>query len=360
MKENPNIDELLNSFIDGELTQRQFTEVQRLITHDEQIARRLRELQKCKILVSSLPSAEAPAWLADEIKTTLERRTLLGPPKRHYEEIQGARHLLIRNVLSAAAMIGLITVLAAVIYTILAPEGVEDKPFVFEDWGQPTREIVAAKPELSVAKDIEIERPQPSIAAVAGTKGAENGVPVVSVEESVRFNMRLELETGGLPAVSAFISKAIGDNGLFEREAQAYQNEGGRYAFSCSREVMGLFLADLENVWDKFESAKLFVETGEEGDEVVIEGVTVKQIDEIINKDGFEKGIEVARDFAVLNNMHKLLPGKEIYASIDADTSDLSIIPKPVLTSGNEAIQRAREEIDESQKVHLTILIIGG
>ena len=71
--------------------------------------------------------------MADEIKTTLERRTLLAPPKRHYEEIQGARHLLIRKVLSAAAMIGLITVLAVVIYTILAPEGVEDKPFIVEN-----------------------------------------------------------------------------------------------------------------------------------------------------------------------------------------------------------------------------------
>ena len=342
MKENTNIDELLNSFIDGELTQRQFTEVQRLITHDGQIARRLRELQKCKILVSSLPSAEAPAWLADEIKTTLERRTLLAPPKRHYEEIQGARHLLIRKVLSAAAMIGLITVLAVVIYTILAPEGVEDKPFIVENLVQPRREIVAAKPEVSVVKDIEIDRPQPSMAAV---------------EKSVKFTMRLELETGGLPAVRAFISRAIGDNGLFEREAQAYQNDGGRYAFSCSREVMGLLLADLENVWDRFDSARLFVETGQGSDEVVIEGVTAEQIGEIINKDGFEKGIEVAQDFAVLNNMRKLLPGKEIYASIDTDKSDLGVIPKPVLTSGSEAIQRAREEIDDSQKVHLTILI---
>ncbi len=357
MKENPNIDELLNNFIDGELSQRQFMEVQRLITHDEQIAQRLHELQKCKLLVSSLPSAEAPAWLADEVKTTLERRTLLEPPKRHYEEIQGARHLLIRRVLSAAAMIGLITVLAAVIYTILAPEGVEDKPFVVENWRQPTRESAATGTELSVAKDI--ESPEPTIAAVVETKGSENVVPVAAVEKSVSFSMRLELETGGLPAVRAFISRAIGDNGLFEREAQAYQNDGGMYAFSCSREVMGVLLADLRNVWDKFESAKLYVETGQAGDEVVIEGVTSEQIGEIISEDGFEKRMEVARDISVLNNMHNLLPGKEIFASIEADKSDLWVIPKPVLTSGNVTIQRAREEIDDSQKVHLTILIIG-
>jgi len=357
MNENPNIDELLNSFIDGELSQRQFTEVQRLITHDEQIAQRLHELQQCKVLVNSLPSTEAPAWLADEIKTTLERRTLLEPPRRYYEEIQGARHLLLRKVLSAAAMIGLLTVLAAVIYTILAPEGAEEKPFVVGDLRRPTSDITAPKPDLGVVKGI--ESPKPAIASVVETKGSESVAPVAAVEKSIVFIMRLELETGGLLAVRAFISRAIGDNGLFEREAQAYQNDGGMYAFSCSREVMGVLLADLRNVWDKFETAKLYVETGHGGDEVVIEGITAEQIAEIIKEDGFEKRMEVAKDFAVLNNMHNLLPGKEIYASMDSDKSDLGVIPKPVLTSGSEAIKRVREEIDDSQKVHLTILITG-
>ena len=49
MKENPNMDELLNSFIDGELPARQQTEVQRLIAHDEKIAQRVRQLQKSKM-----------------------------------------------------------------------------------------------------------------------------------------------------------------------------------------------------------------------------------------------------------------------------------------------------------------------
>lgn len=357
MNENPNIDELLNSFIDRELSQRQFTEVQRLITHDEQIAKRLHELQQCKVLVSSLPSAEAPVCLADEIKTTLERNALSELPLRHYEQIQGVRHLLVRRVLSAAAMIGLLTVLAAVIYTILAPESVEEKPFVVDSWRQPTKEITVPEPDLTVAK--EIESPEPAIAGGVETKVSEIVAPVAAVENSAGFSMRLELETGGLPAVRAFISRAIGDNGLFEREAQIYQNDEGRYAFSCSREMVGLLLADLKNVWDRFETTRLFVESEQGVDEVVIEGVTAEQIGEIIEEDGFEKRIEVARDISVLNNMHNLLPGKEIYASIDSGKSDLWFIPKPVLTSGSEAIQRAREEIDEGQKVQLTILITG-
>jgi hypothetical protein len=123
--------------------------------------------------------------------------------------------------------------------------------------------------------------------------------------------------------------------------------------------MVGLLLADLKNVWDRFETTRLFVESEQGVDDVVIEGVTAEQIGEIIEEDGFEKRIEVARDISVLNNMHNLLPGKEIYASIDSAKSDLWVIPKPVLTSGSEAIERVREEIDDGQKVHLTIVITG-
>ena len=59
--ENNKIKELLNSYIDGELTEREKTEVLRLVSDDQQVARRLRELQKTQMLVGSLPRAEAPA-----------------------------------------------------------------------------------------------------------------------------------------------------------------------------------------------------------------------------------------------------------------------------------------------------------
>ena len=49
MSKSQNIDELLNGFIDGELTARQQTEVQRLITHNPEVEQRLRQLQKCTL-----------------------------------------------------------------------------------------------------------------------------------------------------------------------------------------------------------------------------------------------------------------------------------------------------------------------
>ena len=43
--ENSNIDELLNGFIDGQLSIRQKTEVKRLIVNEPEIAKRLEELK---------------------------------------------------------------------------------------------------------------------------------------------------------------------------------------------------------------------------------------------------------------------------------------------------------------------------
>ena len=115
MKENPNMDELLNSFIDGELPVRQQTEVQRMIAHDEKIAQRLRQLQKCKILLSSLPVVEAPPQILENVKASLARRTPLVEQPTAFDAHLGARNLLGRTLFAAAAMLGLVGILTAVV-----------------------------------------------------------------------------------------------------------------------------------------------------------------------------------------------------------------------------------------------------
>ena len=45
MKQNQNIEELLNAFLDNRLTQRQRTELKRLINKDNKIAQQMAELQ---------------------------------------------------------------------------------------------------------------------------------------------------------------------------------------------------------------------------------------------------------------------------------------------------------------------------
>ena len=346
-EENPNIDELLNGFIDGELTARQQTEVQRLIAHDAQIAERLRELQQCKMLVGSLPFAEAPAEMAEQIKSSLERRTLLGQQVQGLDEREGARHLLVRKVVAAAAMIGLIAVLGGVIYTIVAPEGVTDKPVAIEGWEQPAGKVEADK----VAPAIEV--------------GAEKAIAQAGLVAG-GFNGRLELQTSALTAVDAFINRAIEDNGFLGKVGPKTDGDKSVYALSCSRQGLSLLLADLESVWARFDSATLFVETEQFGEQVVVDAVAAEQIVEIINQDNLKKRIKVARDFAVLNKMAELLPGKEILTAIDYSRTDLITIPKPVLTSAvrrpaesEKTIKKPASQAEEGQKVHLTIVVTG-
>ncbi len=147
MKPNPNIDELLNGFLDDELAPRQRTEVQRLIAHDQKIADRLDELEKSKTLLNALPFEVAPDEMAEDIKLALERRALLGPQQEEYDERAGARHLLLRKIATAAAMIALFAALSAVVYNIVAPVKPVTRTVTLEDTVERTVKIAQPKPK---------------------------------------------------------------------------------------------------------------------------------------------------------------------------------------------------------------------
>jgi len=315
-EENPNIEELLNSFIDGELTERHRTEVERLISHDARAAQRLRELQKCKMLVSSLPRAEAPAEMLERIRASLERETVPDQQPERFNERRGARHLLARRVLTAAAMIGLTAVLGAVIYTIVVPESGPGMPIAVED-----------------------------------------SRPVDRVESA--FYGRLELKTSNLVAVDASINRAIEENGLSDYTSERRQGDKGVYTLSCSRESLRLLLGDLESIWERFDSATLFVETNQFGEQVVVDTVTAEQIGAIVNQGTLTKRIELAEDFAALKDMAGLLPGRNILAAIDDTGSDLITIPKPRLTRPIKATKAPAPQVKDEEMVHLTIVLAG-
>lgn len=230
--ENPNIEELLNSYIDGELTERENTEVQRLISHDAQVAQRLRELQTSKILVSSLPRSEAPARILDGVKASLETEVLSG--ERAWSEEPaggriGVRHLMVRKLFAAAAMVGLVAILGAVVYTIVAPES--------------------------------------------------HNVPPVP---PVAFYGRLELKTDVLSTVNTFIDRAIENKGL--SNSIRVESRGGKrlYSLICSQEDLNLLLADMADVWERCNSTTLFVDTKMAGEQK-FDGVNTDRIIKIVD-----------------------------------------------------------------------------
>ncbi len=325
MKNIPNLDELLNSFIDGELAPRQHTEVQRLLAHDEKIAQRLKELQQCKMFLSSMPVVEAPPQILENVKASLARRTLLGEEPSAFDDQIGARHLLGRKVFAAAAMFGLVAVLAAVVYSIVAP-AIPQGPIAAE--------------HRDIPPTIDLAEPAP--------------VTVVAAP----FSGRLELQTKTLPAVVGFINRAIEENIPSDEWIASDQGEFREpHSLICSSESFNLLLARLDDIWDKLDSASLFVDTEVFGRKVAVEAVTAEQIADIVNQDDSTRRIEVARDFAVLNNISEYLPGREILTAIDNTTVGLMIPPRPVLTSNHKTTTKAASRTGVVKNIHLTITV---
>jgi len=327
MKEIPNLDELLNSFIDEELPPRQQTEVQRLIAHDEKIAQRLRQLQKCKMLLSSLPVAEAPPQILENVKVSLARRSLLGEEPSAFDERVGARHLLGRKVFAAAAMLGLVGILTAVVYTIVAPQPVTQGPVVERRDLPPKVDVLEPAPRLIAAP----------------------------------FSGRLELRTNYLPAVVSIINKAIEENIPSDEwiaSDRSYVREP--HALICSTESFNLLLSKLDNIWDKLDSAILLIDTEVFGEQVVVDAVTAEQIAGIVNQEDPQRRIKVAKDFAALNHITECMPGREILIAIDDTTVRFITPPKPALTKTEKTFKKLATGTKADKNIRLTITVVAG
>ena len=94
-----------------------------MTAHDPAVARRLRQLQDCRTLFCSLPPAEAPGDMLEQIRQSLEPKTLLQEQPVVTRRTTGVIHLVFRKFVAAAAMIALLAVLGAVVYQVVAPVG---------------------------------------------------------------------------------------------------------------------------------------------------------------------------------------------------------------------------------------------
>jgi anti-sigma factor RsiW len=315
---NERIDELLNGYIDNELTADQQAEVEHLIEQDARIAQRLRQLEKCHILVSSMPYAEAPGGIWQGVQASLAGRSLSSTGLPAYEKRAEKKYLRARKVLAAAAVVALLAVLSTVTNRIVPSGNAPERP-----------------------QAAETSKPAPGAVANSG------------------FSGRLELKTRSLNAVDAFIKSAIDDNGLSASFSPERLQARRIYSLSCSRKGLNSLLTDLDDIWSDIDSATLFVNTQDFGTETVVDNVTTKQISQIAGQDNPEKRIELAKDIAVLNSIAENLPDKEIRVAIEAGNSNVTKdwrMLKPVLTSEKPATKPVGRAQDK-QTVRLTIIL---
>lgn len=283
MKANPNIDELLCSFVDGELPLRQQTEVQRLAARDPEVGRRLRRLQNSKALISALPRAEAPGDLLEQVKLALERKTLLEEQPATGASSAGVIHLMARRLLAAAAMIALLGVLGFVVYQIVAPVPGGNVP-------GPVAINQSATP--------------PAVVADAG------------------FSGRLEIRTATVAQAEAVLKRAIEENGLSSLMEGNNAADAGSYKLVGSRQAASRLIASLQSVWQSFDGVAMRVEgKGKYATPVTVEAITPEQAINIVAREGTATTMETARDYAVLNAMAQRTPGREVLAMVNDDAA---------------------------------------
>lgn len=332
MKANPQIDELLCSFIDGELPLRQQTEVQRLVARDAEVAKRLRQLQNCRNLIQALPAEQAPADMLEHVKRSLERRTLLGDRAVSTQNRAGLWHLKVRRFLAAAAMIALMGGLGAVVYQILAPVQPSGSGRLVADG----TDSVPMAPEIT-------EMP---------------AAPILVAGEG--FSGKLELRTTAVNQADSFIKRAIENNGL-KGFAQSQTLVDRRvYQIECSREGLDRLVADLGTIWERFDSATLTVNTDRFADPVVVQSVTSRQTAQIINQDSTAASAQLARSTAVLNRFAEAMPGRGILPASDDQTMTIAApeIPRPTMASNDPATKAIVAPPEGGVKTSLTIVLL--
>jgi hypothetical protein len=297
------------------LSERQCNEVRRLVANNEQAAVMLHQLQKNKTLLGSLPRAQAPAHLSENVRASLERSVLLDEYHGKGGAKAGVVHLVARRLVAAAAMIALVGALGIVIYNIV--------------------------------------KPAPSPANIAKThqeqKFAPFAPPLVALAK-----MELGIETEQATAVNQFIYRnIILDNGLQDNVTIDRSADKNVYAITCSRGRAGMVLEELGTIWDKFRDAQFSIE----GTDSLIGHVTAAQAMQIAKETSAAQQGKLAKDFSAANKIAADQSGTEALASAnDKEKTDVTIT-KPALTSG--AKKPGPNEPADVEKVRLTIVVTG-
>ncbi|MBN2457338.1 MAG: hypothetical protein JXB29_12525 [Sedimentisphaerales bacterium] len=341
MKDIPNINEFLNSLLDDELAPRERIQAQRMIAHDRQLQKQLRQLQKCRTLIGSLPLVKAPEQLTEKIKAAVQIETT-EQPQRQFDKLKGARHLLFRKVLSVAAMVALLAILGTVVYTIVAPEKVERPTIVGQDLQVPATTVEVDSPEVKL--------PSLALPKVAKVRPAE---PVLLC--------KLRLSAAAADAIDSFVSRAIQDNGLSQYLSLASRQGKNSYALTCSRKEANLLFNDLAQIWPKLDSATLTVQADadQSGQEIIVKNLSSEQFRQFAGGASLENCVQMAKNFTALNNMTALLPAKEILTTIADSTDERLAIPKPVFTSNDIPAKKQQRRSGLAAEVYLTINITG-
>ncbi len=309
MKNEYETDRLLNAYIDGQLSPREETEVKRLIDNDKDAAERLSQLQKCKLLLQSLPEAKAPAGILQNVIANLNTPEEEEEPVRVYRpkrQFFGVVHLFMRKSLAAAALFLLICGLGIMIYYIISP---------------PQR---------------------PDIPKIPGTGTIVSNTNTGTTVQPV-FTARLELKAK-TPETQAEIETFLKENFAANITASNIQPQAAGFTISCPGDKIARLTEGLQFMWQDFASERLIVDTEKSGQIIIVDNINPKQFADILLQKTIETQLKAAGYYAFVNNPATIAPG--------ITSSQPNNVPVPYL-----AAKQAPGTSTAVPLIHLTIEI---
>ena len=324
---NEKIEELLSCYIDGELSERQQTEIKRLIANDAALGEKVDCLKAQKMILNELPIEQVPSGLLGHIEGSLERSCILGDYPGSSGESAGARHLLAKRTVAAAIILVLFGVLASLVVNIMLPSAPGDVNVAAVD-----------PPESSLSRP-----PSP----VASVKEPVPGMPVTGI-----FTASLDLATRDPIQMNSLLRKALHNNDLLA-SADPPKPDDPRHTttMNCLKHQVVALLSDLQTEWDRCDRVTFIVKDYRDDSDVTIKDVTCAQVVEIFNREKIYNRIELAKDYSDFNS---LTPSRLLR---DNFTDLPSLTPvKPELTSNSDEREPPDNVVDR-EKIKLIITI---
>lgn len=323
--DRPGLEELLGAYIDDELSERQRTQVKRLIEHDEKIAEELRYLEKQKQLLAALPVASAPRDVLGGVKAAMERKHTSDDAGRVKARAVGSRRIYARRLLTTAAMILLpVGVLAWVVWTIIMPLSAPN--------GGPSDYVA---------------------------DGGDPGQDVRTVAISFPLSTSLHLTTTQVISMGNFINKAIYKHNLVNFMSTIGTEDASKtYTITASRDSIVGLLTDMAGVWDKCESTTLTVHGRTMSVHARVEDITPHQAIALYRTDVFDDPLKLAKDFDRMNRFIRSMPGYGIVETAPYHNY-LAMGPmtpvEPVLTSDTQKEEPKQTDAANNATLFITI-----
>jgi hypothetical protein len=324
-----NIEELLSGYVDGELSERKYTELKRLMEHDPELAVKFSELKRQKHLLNAMPIETAPEGLLDAVIASQERKFILNEYSAASGEADGIKHLMFSRAMTAAVILVLFGGLGGLIYTIMAP---------------------AQKPDFqNIASS---NNDDPEIEFIPGTMLTPERTVASVAANTPPFSASLDLKTEQSIAMNSYIMKAIYNHDLNDF-IDLPENAGtsSTIQITCGIDSIVALLNDLQTEWDKCKEANLSVFDHALAKEIVIEKISPQQLMRVFTENKYYTRMQIAKDYADFNRLHPFGTGR--LASGDGVTGGAV---KPLLVDSR---LNKENRLEGGEKISLKITVTG-